>query len=87
MDEKFQEIMHMAYNLMFSMIITNGEMLLILRLNRSKNIKYSKIMVRLSMRRTKSEMHIRAYFVFDVKHCGKIQGKTCGRWTSHLKTK
>ena len=57
MDGKFQEIMHMPYNLMFRMVITNGEMLLILRLNRSKNIKYSNIMARLSMRRTKSQMH------------------------------
>ena len=43
MEGKFQEIMHMSYNLMFRVVITNGEMLLTLRLNRSKKIKYSRI--------------------------------------------
>ena len=35
MDGKFQGIVHMPYNLMFRMVITNGEMLMISRLNRS----------------------------------------------------
>ena len=91
MDGKFQEIMHMAYNLMFRMVITNGEMLLILRLNRSKNIEYSKIMARLSMRRTKSQMHPRStrkleYILCLMSNIVGIQGKTCGRWTPQQRT-
>ena len=80
MDGKFKEIMHMPYNFMFRIGITNGEMLLILRLDRSKNIKYSKIMARLSMRITKSQIHVKStknivHFVFDVKHCGKFKAR------------
>ena len=81
MDGKFQGIMHMPYNFMFRMVITNGEVLLTLRLNRSKNTKYSKIMTRLSMRRTDHKCTqgvIRVHFVFDVT-LWEIEGKTCGR--------
>ena len=44
MDGKFQEIMHMPYNLMFKMAIKNGRMLLTWKSNKSRNTKYSKIM-------------------------------------------
>ena len=44
MDGKFQEIMHMPYNLMFKMAIINGRMLLTWKSNKSRNTKYSKIM-------------------------------------------
>ena len=81
MDGKLQGIVHMPYNLMFRMVITNGEMLMISRLNRSKNIKYSRIIASLSMRRNKvinackEFQTIRVHFVFDVKHCGKFKAR------------
>ena len=55
-------------------------MLLTFRLNRSKNIKYSWIMARLSMRRTRYKCtqgvsKISVHSVFDVKHCGKFKAR------------
>ena len=48
-----------ALQLDYKMTTTNGNMLLIWRLNKSRNIRYSKIMGRLSMKRTKLPMHQR----------------------------
>ena len=45
------------YNLIYKMATTNGKMLLIWRLNKSRNIKCSRIMGRLSITRTKLPMH------------------------------
>ena len=39
MDGKFQETMHMPYNLIYKMEIINGRMLLTWKLNKSKNTK------------------------------------------------
>ena len=58
-DGKSQEIMHMHYNLIYKMATTNGKMLLIWKLSKSRNIRYSKIMGRLSIKRTKLPMHQR----------------------------
>ena len=74
-DGKFQEIMHMPCNLTFKMQIINGKMLLIWKLNRSKNTKYSKNMGKLFMTRIKLEILPRVRFVFDVKHCGKFKAR------------
>ena len=38
MDGKFQETMHMPYNLIFKMVIINGRMLLTWKLNKSRKI-------------------------------------------------
>ena len=54
-----QEIMHMHYNLIYTMATTSGRKLLIWRMSKSKNIKYSKILERLSMTRTRLPMHQR----------------------------
>ena len=51
------ETMHMHYNLIYTMATTNGRKLLIWKLSKSKNIKCSKILERLSMKRTRSPMH------------------------------
>ena len=51
MDGKCQETMHMAYNLIFKMVIINGRMLLTWKLNKSRNIRYSKIMEGLFMKK------------------------------------
>ena len=59
MDGKSQEIMHMHYNLIYTMGTTSGRKLLIWKLSKSKNIKYSKILERLSMTRTPLPMHQR----------------------------
>ena len=81
MDGKFLETMHMHYNLIYTMATTNGRKLLIWKLSKSKNIKCSKILERLPMKRTRSpklpEGHqkIRVHFVFDVKHCGKFKAR------------
>ena len=56
---KSQETMHMHYNLIYTMATTSGRKPLIWKLNESKNIKYSKILERLYMRRTTSPMHQR----------------------------
>ena len=58
MDEKFQEVMHILYNLIYKMGILNGKMLLLLiwKLNKSRNTKYSKIMGKLFMTKIKFEM-------------------------------
>ena len=74
-DGKSQEIMHMPRNLTFKMQIINGKMLLIWKLNRSKNTKYSKNMGKLFMTRIKLEILPRVHFVFDVKHCGKFKAR------------
>ena len=47
MGGKFQETMHMPYNLIFKMVIINGRMLLTWNKNKSRNTKYSKIVERL----------------------------------------
>ena len=57
MDGKSPETMHMHYNLIYTMATTNGRKLLIWKLSKSKNIKCSKILERLSMKRTRSPMH------------------------------
>ena len=59
MDGKSQETMHMHYNLIYTMATTSGRKLLIWKLSKSKNIKYSKILERLSMTRTTLPMHQR----------------------------
>ena len=59
MDGKSQETMHMHYNLIYTMATTSGWKLLIWNLSKSKNIKYSKILERLSMTRTTLPMHQR----------------------------
>ena len=46
MDGKFQETMHMPYNLIFKMAVINERILLTWKLNKSRNTKYSKIMER-----------------------------------------
>ena len=50
-----------------------------LELNRSKNTKYSKIMERLFMRKTRLQMPPRdikrVHVVFNVKHCGKFKAR------------
>ena len=56
MDGKFQVTMHMLYNLIYKMAIINGKILLIWKLNKSKNTKYSKIMGKLFMTKIKLEM-------------------------------
>ena len=58
-DGKSQETMHMHYNLIYTMATTSGRKLLIWKLSKSKNIKYSKILERLSMTRTPLPMHQR----------------------------
>ena len=90
-DGKSQEIMHMHYNLIYKMATTNGRMLLIWRLNKSRNIRYSKILGRLSMKRTKLPMHQRdtkrsEYTLSLMSSIVEIQSKTCSRWTSHQGT-
>ena len=57
MDRKSPETMHMHYNWIYTMATTNGRKLLIWKLSKSKNIKCSKILERLSMKRTRSSMH------------------------------
>ena len=57
MDGKSPETMHMHYNLIYTMATTSGRKLLIWKLSKSKNIKYSKILERLYMKRTRSPMH------------------------------
>ena len=57
MDENSPETMHMHYNLIYTMATTNGRKLLIWKLSKSRNIKCSKILERLSMKRTRSPMH------------------------------
>ena len=57
MDGKTQETMHMHYNLIYTMATTSGRKLLIWKFSKSKNIKYSKILERLSMTRTPIPMH------------------------------
>ena len=52
--EKFQETMHLPYNLIFKMAVING--ILTWKLNKSKNTKYSKIMDKLFMRKTRLQM-------------------------------
>ena len=42
MDGRFQETMHMLYNLIYKMSIINGRMLFSWKLNKSKKTKYSK---------------------------------------------
>ena len=59
MDGKSQETMHMHYNLIYTMATTSGRKLLIWKLSKSKNIKYSKILERLFMTRNTSPMHQR----------------------------
>ena len=49
MDGKSPEIMHMHYNLIYTMATTNGSKLLIWKLSKSKNIKCSKILERLPL--------------------------------------
>ena len=56
MDEKFQETMHILYNLIFKMAIINERMLLTWKLNKSRNTKYSTIMGKLFMTKIKLEM-------------------------------
>ena len=56
MDGKFQEIMHMPYNQIFKVVIIHGRMLLIWRLNKSRNIRYSKNMEGLFMKKDKLPM-------------------------------
>ena len=57
MDGKSQETMNMHYNLIYTMATTNGKKLLIWKLSKSKNTKCSKILEKLSMKRTRSPMH------------------------------
>ena len=57
MDGKSQETIPMHYNLIYKMATTNGRMPLIWRLNKSRNIRCSRIMGRLSIIRTKLPMH------------------------------
>ena len=80
MDGKFQGIMHMPYNFMFRMV-KNGEMPLILRLNRSKNIKNSKILAMLSMRTANPQMHPRSIKKLEYTLClmSNIVGKSKAR--------
>ena len=59
MDGKSHETMHMHYNLRYTMATTSGRKLLIWKLSKSKNIKYSKILERLSMTRNTSPMYQR----------------------------
>ena len=79
MDGKFQETMHMPYNLKLKMAIINGRMLLTWKLNKTKNTKYSKVMEKLFMRKTRLQMPPRdikrVHFVFNVKHCGKFKAR------------
>ena len=56
MDGKFQETMHMPYNLIFKMALINGRILLTWKLNKSKKTKYSKIMEKWFMRKTRLQM-------------------------------
>ena len=81
MDGKSQETMHMHYNLIYTMATTSGKKLLIWKLSKSKNIKYSKILERLVYDKNtitnapKGHLKIRVHFVFDVKHCGKFKAR------------
>ena len=57
MDGKSPETIHMHYNLIYTMVTTNRKKQMIWKLSKSNNIKYSKILEKLSMKRTTSPMH------------------------------
>ena len=81
MDGKSQETMHMHYNLIYTMATTSGRMLLIWKLSKSKNTRYSKIFGKAVYDKNKitnapeGHQKIRVHFVFDVKHCGKFKAR------------
>ena len=56
MGGRFQETLHMPYNLIIKMAKLNAKMLLTWKLNKSKETKYSKIVERLFMRRIRFVM-------------------------------
>ena len=78
---EFQKTMYMPYNLVFKMVIINGRMLLTWKLNESRDIRYSKIMEGLFLKKDKianapkGYQKIRVHFVFDVKHHGKFKAR------------
>ena len=55
MDGKSHETMHMHDNLIYTMATTSGRKLLIWKWSKSKNIKYSKILERVSMTRKRTK--------------------------------
>ena len=49
MDGKSQEIMHMHYNLIYTMLTISGRKLLIFKLSKSKNIKLIGVVMTLTL--------------------------------------
>ena len=60
MDGKSQETIHMHHNLIYTMATTSGRKLLIWKLSKSKNIKYSQML----------EMHTSSTHKGETLHCG-----------------
>ena len=81
MDGKFQETMHMPYNLIFKMAIINGRMLLTWKIEQIKEYQVFKDLGKALYEKDrignapKSYQKIRVHVVFDVKHCGKFKAR------------
>ena len=91
MDGKFQGIMHKPYNFMFRMVkkwrdAIDLEIEQIKEYEEFKDLGNAVYENSKVTNAPKEYQKIRVHLMFDVKHCGKIQGKTCGRWISHQRT-
>ena len=79
-DGKFQETMHMPYNLILKMAIIYQRMLLTWKLNKSRNTSIQRLWKGCYEKdkignAPKGYQKIRVHFVFDVKHCGKFKAR------------
>ena len=80
MDGKFQETMHMPYDLIFKMATINGRMLLTWKIEQIKEYQVFKDYGKAVHEKDKivnapKGYHKIVHFVFNVKHCGKFKAR------------